>query len=61
MPRYFFDSGALAKAYHLEMGTPTVIAILNEAGSEFFISSLSVIEMQSVISTFEPGFGLEPI
>jgi predicted nucleic acid-binding protein len=50
MPRYFFDSSALAKAYHVETGTPKVIAILNEAGIEFFISSLSVIEMQSVFS-----------
>ncbi len=32
MPRYFFDSSALAKAYHVETGTPKVIAILNEAG-----------------------------
>ncbi len=50
MPRYFFDSSALAKAYHVETGTAKVVAILNEAGSEFFISSLSVLEMQSVFS-----------
>ncbi|HEY2827305.1 MAG TPA: type II toxin-antitoxin system VapC family toxin [Pirellulales bacterium] len=50
MPRYFLDSSALAKAYHAETGTPKVVAILAEAGSEFFISSLSVVEIQSVFS-----------
>jgi predicted nucleic acid-binding protein len=50
MPRYFFDSSALAKAYHAEIGTPKVLALLTEAGSEFFISSLTVIEIQSVFS-----------
>ena len=50
MPRYFRDSSALAKAYHAETGTAKVVAVLAEAGSEFLISSLSVIEMQSVFS-----------
>jgi hypothetical protein len=50
MPRYFFDSSALAKSYHAETGTPRVLALLSESGSEFFISSLTVIEIQSVFS-----------
>lgn len=50
MPRYFFDSSALAKAYHIETGTAKVFSLLNETGSEFFISSLTVIEIQSVFS-----------
>jgi predicted nucleic acid-binding protein len=50
MPRYFLDSSALAKAYHAETGTVKVVALLAEAGSEFFISSLSVVEIQSVFS-----------
>jgi predicted nucleic acid-binding protein len=50
MLRYFLDSSALAKAYHAEAGTPKIVALLNEPGSEFIISSLTVIEMQSVFS-----------
>ena len=41
---------ALAKAYHAETGTTTVAALFAEAGSEFYISSLSVVEIQSVFS-----------
>jgi predicted nucleic acid-binding protein len=50
MPRYFLDSSALAKAYHSEVGTPKVLALLADAESEFLISSLTVIEIQSVFS-----------
>ena len=50
MPRYFLDSSALAKAYHSETGTAKVAALLTEAESEFFILSLSVVEIQSVFS-----------
>ena len=50
MPRYFFDSSALAKAYHVETGTPKVLALLGDAASQFYISSLTVVEIQSVFS-----------
>ncbi len=50
MPRYFLDSTHLAKAYHSETGTAKVVALLAEPESEFFISSLSVVEIQSVFS-----------
>lgn len=50
MPRYFLDSSALAKAYHAETGTAKVVALLQDAGSEYLISSLTVIEIQSVFS-----------
>ncbi len=50
MPRYFLDSSALAKAYHVETGTPKLLALLADAGSQFIISSLTVIEIQSVFS-----------
>jgi predicted nucleic acid-binding protein len=50
MPSYFLDSCALAKAYHVETGTPKMLALLADAASQFFISSLTVIEMQSVFS-----------
>ena len=50
MPDYLFDSSALAKNYHAELGTPEVERILREPGSRFFISRLTVIEMQSVFA-----------
>ena len=50
MARYFLDSSALAKVYHVEPGTPKMVALLADTGSEFYISSLSVIEIQSVFS-----------
>jgi predicted nucleic acid-binding protein len=50
MPRYFLDSSALAKAYHVETGTEKMVALLAEPNSEIFISSLSVVEIQSVFS-----------
>ncbi len=50
MARYFLDSSALAKVYHAEPGTPKMVALLADTGSEFYISSLSVIEIQSVFS-----------
>jgi PIN domain nuclease of toxin-antitoxin system len=48
MPRYFVDSSALAKVYHVETGTAKMLAMLAETGSAFFISALTVIEIQSV-------------
>jgi uncharacterized protein len=50
MPSYFFDSSALAKAYRQESGTSRVAAILAEANSHFFISSLTAVEFQSVFA-----------
>lgn len=51
MPRYFFDTSAIAKHYHPEKGTPEVDRILNEQGSSHFISRLSAVEIQSVFAT----------
>ncbi len=50
MPRYFLDSCALAKTYHVETGTAKMLALMADAASQFFISSLTVIEIQSVFS-----------
>jgi len=50
MPRYFLDSSALAKAYHVETGTPKMLVLLADVGNQCFISSLTVIEIQSVFS-----------
>lgn len=47
MPRYFFDTSALVKNYHTEVGTDDVQRILAEAGSEFLISRIATVEMLS--------------
>lgn len=50
MPDYFFDTSALGKNYHNEVGTPKVEQLLKELGARHFISRLSVIEIQSVFA-----------
>jgi len=47
MPRYFFDTSALVKNDHVEVGTADVQRILAEADSEFLISRLATVEMLS--------------
>ena len=50
MSRYFFDSSALAKRYHVEIGTAKVASIFGEPGCEVRISRLSFVEVQSVFA-----------
>ena len=50
MSRWFFDSSALAKRYHPEIGTAKVASIFGEAGCEVRISRLSFVEVQSVFA-----------
>lgn len=50
MPGYLFDTSALGKHYHNEVGTPEVEQLLKEPGARHFISRLSVIEIQSVFA-----------
>jgi predicted nucleic acid-binding protein len=50
MPDYFFDSSALAKHYHAEVGSPKVEELLAEAGARYLISRLTVLELQSVFA-----------
>ena len=50
MPTYFFDTSAFAKSYHPELGTAKVTAILSDANNRNLISSLTVVEMQSVFA-----------
>jgi uncharacterized protein len=50
MPRYFFDTSALVKHYHSELGSPEVDAILGEVGSEFWISRLTLAEAPSAFA-----------
>jgi predicted nucleic acid-binding protein len=51
MPNYFFDTSALGKNYHSEVGTPRVEQLLREPSIRHFISRLSVIEIQSVFAS----------
>jgi predicted nucleic acid-binding protein len=48
MADYFFDSSALAKHYHAEMGSTKVEDLLAEPGARYLISRLTVLELQSV-------------
>ena len=50
MPRYFFDTSALVKFYHAEVGTPKVSAIFAEPGREIRISSIGLLEIQSAFA-----------
>jgi predicted nucleic acid-binding protein len=48
--RYFFDTSAIAKAYCREIGSAEVVRILAEPESEFLISSLAAVELQSAFA-----------
>ena len=50
MADYFFDTNALGKRYHPELGTQVVERLLTEPGSRHFISRLTVAEIQSVFA-----------
>ena len=47
---YFFDSSALAKRYHSELGTAVVDQIVQATGNQIRISRLTVVEMPSVFA-----------
>lgn len=47
MPRYFFDSSALAKRYHQESGTAAVDAMFADPQNQFFVSRLALVEVTS--------------
>jgi predicted nucleic acid-binding protein len=50
MPGYFFDSSAIGKRYHPEVGTAHVEALFHAPQPPRFISRLSVVELQSVFA-----------
>ena len=50
MAAYFFDSSALAKLYHPEVGSPEVDQIAENAGNQIRISRLTVVELPSVFA-----------
>jgi predicted nucleic acid-binding protein len=45
MSIYFFDTSALVKHYHAEIGTPEVRRLLTEPGAECVISRIATVEM----------------
>jgi predicted nucleic acid-binding protein len=50
MPDNFFDTSALGKHSHQEVGTPKVDQLLADQGSRHFVSRLTVVEIQSVFA-----------
>ena len=50
MSSYFFDTSALAKLYHSEVGTSKVIEIAQARGAQVRISRLTVVELRSVFA-----------
>jgi predicted nucleic acid-binding protein len=50
MPDNFFDTSALGKHYHHEVGTVKVDQLLADPASRHFISRLTVVEIQSVFA-----------
>ena len=50
MSGYFFDTSALAKLYHPEIGTPKVVEIVEAVGVQIRISRLTVVELRSVFA-----------
>jgi predicted nucleic acid-binding protein len=47
---YFFDTSALAKLYHPEVGTSKVVEIVQARGAQVRISRLTVVELRSVFA-----------
>ena len=50
MPSCFFDTSALGKNYHVELGTEEVERLLALPEARNYISRLSIVEMQSVFA-----------
>lgn len=50
MTRYFFDTSALVKHYHVETGTDLVDRFIHEPGAELVIARLTLVETMSVFA-----------
>ncbi len=48
--RYYFDTSALCRYYHSELGSAQVEAIVNEPGATLLVSWLTVLETQSAFA-----------
>jgi hypothetical protein len=47
MARYFLDSSALVKRYHLESGSVDVQGLFDSSSDRFFVSRLALVEVHS--------------
>jgi predicted nucleic acid-binding protein len=47
MARYYLDSSALVKRYHVESGSADVDSLFQTAGNRFFVSRLALVEVHS--------------
>jgi predicted nucleic acid-binding protein len=50
MSRYFFDTSAITKHYHSEIGTPRVDSLLTTVGATFLVTRLAVVEVHSALA-----------
>jgi predicted nucleic acid-binding protein len=50
MPRYYLDTSALLKLYHVEAGTSRVRELVAEPGAELLISRLAAVEILSAFA-----------
>ena len=50
MSKYFLDTSAIVKRYHREAGSDIIDRLFAEAGAEFVISDISIIEFYSALS-----------
>jgi uncharacterized protein len=50
LPKYFFDTSALAKVYRKEIGSDIIDRILSESSSQHLISRLTIVEIESVFA-----------
>lgn len=50
MPRYYLDSSALVKRYHVESGSDRVLALFSEPANRIIASRLAVLEIDSTFA-----------
>lgn len=50
MAQYLLDTSALVKYYHVEIGSPKVIALIDDPRDVSFLSRLSVLEVHSAFA-----------
>ena len=50
MEHYLFDTSALVKRYHVEVGSPKVTQMFASPGADVLISDITVIEMHSAVA-----------
>ena len=50
MANYFFDSSALIKLYHPELGSQRIAAVFGEPGRRIIISRLASVELHSALA-----------